>query len=89
MMPPDVQSALWRYVECGGALLVLGGRELPNIWGLKAAPDTTEFDNNHVGFGQCIVTADVNTIHLTPEQWSEIVYSWLKTENSGENRSVG
>ena len=79
-MPSEVQSALWRYVECGGALLVLGGRELPNIWGLKAEADTTEFDNSHVGFGQCIVTADVNTIHLTPEQWSEIVHSWLKTK---------
>lgn len=79
-MPPEVQSALWRYVECGGALLVLGGRELPNSWGLKAATDTTEFVNYHVGFGQCIVTADVNTIHLTPEQWSEIVFSWLKTK---------
>lgn len=83
MMPPDVQSALWRYVECGGALLVLGGRELPNIWGLKTETDTSEFVNYYAGFGQCIVTADVNTIHLTPEQWSEIVSSWLKTENPG------
>ncbi|MDE0040439.1 MAG: hypothetical protein OXT74_00235, partial [Candidatus Poribacteria bacterium] len=31
-MPSDVQSALWRYVECGGALLVLGGNHLPDDW---------------------------------------------------------
>ena len=80
-MPPEVQSALWRYVECGGVLLVLGGRELPNSWGLKSETDTTEFVNYHAGFGQCFVAADVNTIHLTPEQWAEIVYSWLKTKN--------
>ena len=34
-MPPGVQSALRRYVECGGALLVLGGRELREIWELR------------------------------------------------------
>ena len=79
-MPPDVQSALWRYVECGGALLVLGGRELPNSWGMKAMTDTTDFVNYHAGFGQCAVTAEVDTIHLTPEQWSEIVFAWLKTK---------
>ena len=79
-MPPDVQSGLWRYVECGGALLVLGGRELPNSWGLKATTDTTEFVNYNVGFGQCAVTAEVDTVHLTPDQWSEIAFAWLKTK---------
>ena len=79
-MPPDVQSALWRYVECGGALLVLGGRELPDSWRLKATTDFTGFVNYHAGFGQCIVTAKADTIHLSPEQWSEIVFSWLKTK---------
>ena len=80
LMPPDVQSALRRYVECGGALLVLGGRELPDSWGLKATTDATGFVNYDVGFGQCAVTGQADTIHITPEQWSEIVFSWLKTK---------
>ena len=78
-MPPDVQSALWRYVECGGALLVLGGRELPKSWKIKATTETAGYVNYHPGFGQCILTAEVDTKHLTPDQWAEIVSSWVQT----------
>ena len=89
IMPPDVQSALWRYVECGGTLVVFGGRELPNSWGLKASTGTTEFVNYNVGFGQCTVTAEVNTVHITPKQWSDIAFSWLKTKTPARTgRSV-
>ena len=84
-MPPDVQSALRRYVECGGALLVLDGLELPENWELresqKSAPltDAVGFVNYNIGFGQCIVSTEADTDHLTSEQWGEIVESWVKT----------
>ena len=81
-MPPDVQSAVWRYVECGGALLVLGGRELPDSWGLKVGADTAGLANYDVDFGQCLVSAEMDTKRLTPDQWSEIVFSWVKTASS-------
>ena len=80
-MPSDVQFALWRYVECGGALLVLGGNNLPDNWSSKI-----EFPNksgsitaNRVGFGECIVSAEMNTRSLNPAHWRQIAYSWMKT----------
>lgn len=84
-MPPDVQSALWRYVECGGALFVLGERELPESWGLKGTlkpelpPDAAGIAVYNVGFGQCIVSAAKDTKSLNQEQWRHVVESWTKT----------
>ena len=84
-MPPDVQSALWRYVECGGALFVLGGRELPESWGLreslksKLSTDSAKIAAYGVGFGQCIVSPEMDTKSLNQNQWRQVVESWLKT----------
>ena len=84
-MPPNVQSALRRYVECGGALLVLSGLELPESWELresqKSEPltDSVGLVNYNIGFGQCIVSPETGTGHLTSGQWREIVDSWVKT----------
>ena len=84
-MPPDVQSALWRYVECGGALFVLGGQELPESWKLeeslksKISTDATEIAVHDVGFGQCIVSPKMDTKGLNQNQWRLIVGSWLQT----------
>ncbi len=84
-MPPAVQSALRRYVECGGALLVLGGLELPESWELresqKSEPltDSVGLVNYNIGFGQCIVSTETDTGHLKSEQWREVVESWVKT----------
>ena len=84
-MPPDVQSALWRYVECGGALFVLGGRERPESWRVEGslksespsdAPGWAAYD---VGFGRYIVSPDIDTKGLDRDQWRLIVASWLET----------
>ena len=84
-MPPDVQSALWHYVECGGALFVLGGGELPESWKLeeslksKISTDATEIAVYDVGFGQCIISPGLDTKGLNQNQWRLIVGSWLQT----------
>ena len=84
-MPPAVQSALRRYVECGGALLVLGGLELPESWELreseKSEPltDSVGLVNYNIGFGQCIVSPETDTGPLTSAQWEEVAESWVKT----------
>jgi hypothetical protein len=84
-MPPAVQSALRRYVECGGALLVLGGLELPESWELRESQrsdplaDSVGLVNYNIGFGQCIVSTETDTKGLKSEQWREIVDSWVKT----------
>ena len=80
-MPSDVQFALWRYVECGGALLVLGGNNLPDNWSSKIEiPNKPgSITANRVGFGECIVSAEMNTRSLNPAHWRQIAYSWMKT----------
>ena len=84
-MPPDVQSALWGYVECGGSLFVLGGRELPESWRLKELPkselstESAELIIYDVGFGECIVSPETDTKKLDQDQWWLIVASWLET----------
>ena len=84
-MPPDVQSALWRYVECGGALFVLGEQELPERWGLKGLlkselpTDSAGIAVYNVGFGQCIVSLATDTKSLDQKQWRHVIESWTKT----------
>ncbi len=80
-MPSDVQSALWQSVECGGALLVLGGDNLPDNWisRIEIPDKSAGIANSRVGFGECIVSAEMNTSSLNQTQWRQIVHSWVKT----------
>ncbi len=84
-MPPDVQSALWRYVECGGALFVLGGSELPESWKLEESLkselsiDSANIVAYDVGFGRCIVSAEIDMKGLNQDQWRVIIGSWMQT----------
>ena len=84
-MPPDVQSALWHYVECGGALFVLGEQELPESWGLKESlgpelpTDSEGIAVYNVGFGQYIVSPEVDAKNLNRQQWRHVIESWAKT----------
>ena len=80
-MPSDVQSAIWQYVECGGALLVLGGDNLPDNWisRIEIPDKSAGIANSRVGFGECIVSAEMNTSSLKQTQWRQIVHSWVRT----------
>ena len=35
--PDAVRSALWRFAECGGSLLIIGAWELPQQWRSRRA----------------------------------------------------
>ena len=80
-MPSDVQSALWEYVECGGALLVLGGNNLPDNWasGVEISDKSVSMSANRVGFGEFFISAEMDTTSLNQTQWRQIVHSWVKT----------
>ena len=80
-MPSDVQSALWEYVECGGALLVLGGNNLPDNWTsrVEMSDKSVSMSANRVGFGEFFVSAEMDTASLNQTQWRQIVHSWVKT----------
>lgn len=84
-MPPDVQAALWHYVECGGALFVLGEQEQPESWGLKESlkpefpTDSEGIAVYNVGFGQYIVSPATDAKNLNQKQWRHVIESWTKT----------
>ncbi len=80
-MPSDVQSALWEYVECGGALLVLGGNNLPDNWisRIEIPDKSAGIANSRVGFGEFFISAEMDTTSLNQTQWRQIVHSWMKT----------
>lgn len=84
-MPPDVQSALWHYVECGGSLFVLGEQELPESWGVKGSLKSELSTGSagiavyNVGFGQCIVSPQTDTKSLNQTQWEHVIESWTET----------
>lgn len=84
-MASDVKSALWSYVECGGALFVLGEQGLPESWGLNGSlksevpAASAGIAVYNVGFGQCIVSPQTDTKGLNQTQWGYVIESWTKT----------
>lgn len=52
--PDGVRSALWRYVECGGSLVVIGGWEIPKQWRARRVniSETEEDDEAEEGSGE-------------------------------------
>ena len=51
--PVGVRLALWRYVEAGGTLVVLGGHEPPRTDGLLGQTEIEGMTAFYAGFGVC------------------------------------
>ncbi len=66
--PPPVRAALWRMVEAGGALFVLGAGEPPPEWRFRkrAVGGLTVCD---AGFGQCVFANPSKIADVTPADW--------------------
>ncbi|NBR86860.1 MAG: hypothetical protein EB141_07225 [Verrucomicrobia bacterium] len=69
-MSPTTQSALWSYVEVGGAVAVLGLAELPKEWRSSVSGNHPLGDDHHflAGFGQCLLLNAVNVSALSRAQ---------------------
>jgi hypothetical protein len=78
-MPAEVRTAVGQYVECGGALLVLGpGGPLPGKW----KPERIEGEPLSVaaaGFGECLVASGADLSKWDAEPVDRVVASWQKT----------
>jgi hypothetical protein len=72
-MPAAARAALWRYVECGGSLLVVGPTKLPDGWKSVPVSGLTAY---YPGFGQCLVAEDTDPAKWSPEQWRAVVGMW-------------
>ncbi len=53
--PPAVLTALWRYAECGGNLVLLGGGAPPQPWHVSTRTTLEGGQCFDMGFGECYV----------------------------------
>jgi hypothetical protein len=77
-----IQTALWQYVETGGALLVLGQTELR---GLSAATETKKekgWLEVRAGFGICRVSPDANYDTWDGYHFSQLMNDWRSTNSA-------
>lgn len=73
---PEVQAALWQYVECGGSLLVLGEAKLSESWNsTRNAIGNSNLSVYSPGFGQCLVHGnDIKSWEAG--DWARIARMW-------------
>jgi hypothetical protein len=72
--PAAVHDALWRYAECGGNLLVLGGGDVPAPWRRPGrAPQVDGGQAFTVGFGKCFIAETDRIANLQPLMVSRLL----------------
>jgi hypothetical protein len=79
-MPAGIQTALWQYVETGGALLVLGRADLRGLSTLmETKKDPPGWLTVRAGFGVCRLTPDDNYDAWGREHFSILMSDWRNT----------
>lgn len=85
VMPEPVASALLKYVECGGTLLIFGTWLPPAGWQIeKDQSGPLSFYN--AGFGVCIVSENGVMEALTPGNWQAMSAAWKDSQLPWINR---
>jgi hypothetical protein len=82
--PADVKNTLWKYVEAGGSLLLLGKCEVPEGWSRRKA-ELNKMIAYYPGFGQCLVCAEEDIAKWDPAQWIQITDMWDGTAQPWQN----
>ena len=77
-MSAATRAALWRYVECGGSLLIVGSPKVPDGWKRTAAAPAG-LTAYYPGFGQCLVATEANPGKWTPAQWRAVLAMWERS----------
>jgi hypothetical protein len=85
--PASVRDALWRYVECGGALVIAGSYPVPVPWQRRRAEWAGKgvVNSYYPGLGQCLVLPETAVKEWTPQQWQEITSAWDRSGKPWEN----
>ncbi len=84
--PAAVRAALWRYVEAGGTLTVVGGSvEIPASWQPYTRKDGP-WEVAYVGFGKCFMTGSRDAPSLISETERTIIDSWNDSNYPFEQR---
>jgi hypothetical protein len=85
LMPEPVASALIKYVECGGTLVIFGNWRPPTAWPIdKDQSGPLSFYN--AGFGVCIVSENAVMEALTPGNWNVMSDAWKGSQFPWSNR---
>lgn len=80
-MSTAIQTAITRYVECGGALLVLGSWNVPTSWQRWRDASASQ-DVYYPGFGECLVSAEADVSQFSQKQRERIAQSWARTQQA-------
>jgi hypothetical protein len=86
-MNPAAQTALWQYVESGGALLVLGKAKVADSWRQEDLP-ALRCKVSSPGFGQCIVADEPDCRRWDNGLWLFVTRPWSAT-SAPYQRSYG
>lgn len=74
-LPGGVRTALWQYVETGGALLVLGRTDLRGVSAVAEMTKDKEWQSVQAGFGLCRVSPDAKY-----EDWNAKYFGFLASD---------
>jgi len=66
-LPAAVATAVWRYVEAGGELIIFGDTAVPAPWKSAARKFNSDLTECSVGFGRCLVSTQPNINELREE----------------------
>ena len=86
-LPEPAASALTRYVECGGALLVIGSWQVPQPWRSEKRQDGA-LSTYTAGFGVCMVSENGAVGGLTEANWEAISSAWELSQAPWKNRGT-
>jgi hypothetical protein len=78
-MPEPAASALIRYAECGGALLVIGSWQVPQPWRIEKEQDGALLTYN-ASFGVCMVSENGAVEGLSKPNWEAISDAWEQSQ---------
>jgi len=89
-LPAATRTALWQYVETGGALLVLGPSELHGLSArTNMEKDKAGWLKATAGFGTCRISPDANYDSWDVEHFTVLMNDWTNTAMSwGGKRST-
>jgi hypothetical protein len=86
-MPEPAASALMRYVECGGALLVVGSWQVPPPWRIEKEQDGALLTYN-TSFGVCMVSENGAVEGLSKLNWEAIGKAWEQSQSPWAPRAT-
>jgi hypothetical protein len=79
-LPEGIRTALWQYVETGGALLVLGRADLRGLSALmETKQDQAGWLSVRAGFGVCRLSPDANYDVWDANHFAELMNDWRST----------